>query len=692
MWLFHPIRSDGASILGRGTQCCLAWVAGFVLFVTSNLAQAVTYRVAKDGSGDFTTINAALNAVGQAENAGAGDTVIVQPGTYHERINNNLPSGSSWNSPFTLRAASKGSATIVPPPYDVANNLYTRAILVSGATRHYSIVDGFVLECKDAWDCIKITGSSTSKAHHIRIINSEVKNARNQGILANGLHLEFINLDVHHNGWNDQTHGIYFSKNNNGLIEGCTIHDNFSFGVHFWSSGRDNNNNIVRNNVTYGNGASGILIGSGVDNIAYNNIVYGNGVNFGSSGLRVGSGGPQRNVVYNNTVFGNPKGLEIRQGTDTIVRNNIIYSNGSASANYIDNGTGTIASNNLTVDPKFVDAPNLDFRLRSDSPAIDAGMSISAVTDDFAGVLRPQGGGYDIGAYEFSDSAPPTTACSLSPGSADYCNECGPCDKGVGNCMDDADCASGLQCAADVGSVYGFGATVDVCEPLAPSLANTYTMSASSPDLINPVTNLWDGCTDGKASCTTGSSSLSSFWVEFDLGEVHRLSSARLFGDANDNWRSGSWSLAYKLLPGDGWTTAVDAQNALLNDWSTAELDVFAQFVRVEVNAPAEGTATEARELEIHGAPEEPSAPTPEPTPEPPAPDPEGGESSINCVENADGSKTCSGTLSRECTEPDADGNRQCTVTGVGCAVMTGSPGLFAILLGIGALRRRRRT
>ena len=432
--------------------------------------------------------------------------------------------------------------------------------------------------------------------------------------------------------------------------------------------------------------ASGILIGSGVDNVAYNNIVYGNGVRGSSAGLRVGSQGPLRNALYNNTVFGNPKGIEIRSGSDTIVRNNIIYDNGS---NYIDNGTGTVASNNLTVDPKFVDASGLDFRLRSSSPAIDAGMSISAVTDDFAGVLRPQGGSYDIGAYEFSDNAPPSTACSLSPGSADYCKECGPCEKGVGNCMDDADCASGLQCAADVGSVYGFGTTVNVCEPLAPSLANTYTMSASSAGLGSRVTNLWDGCTDGRPACTTGSESLSSFWVEFDLGEVHRLSSARLFGDANNNWQSSSWSLRYKLLPGDEWTTAADSQNALLNDWSTVSLDIFAQFVRVEVNGSAAGTGTEARELEIYGAPEEPSVPTPEP----PGSDPEGGESSITCVENADGSKTCSGTLSRECTEPDADGNRQCTVTGVGCAGVSGSPGLFALALlwRMGALRRRRK-
>ena len=34
------------------------------------------------------------------------------------------------------------------------------------------------------------------------------------------------------------------------------------------------------------------------------------------------------------------------------------------------------------------------------SPAINAGVTLSTVTTDFDGVSRPQGGVYDIGAYE----------------------------------------------------------------------------------------------------------------------------------------------------------------------------------------------------------------------------------------------------------------------------------------------------
>jgi len=40
-------------------------------------------------------------------------------------------------------------------------------------------------------------------------------------------------------------------------------------------------------------------------------------------------------------------------------------------------------------------------KLSTNSPAIDAGVTISSITTDFFGTSRPQGTGYDIGAYEY---------------------------------------------------------------------------------------------------------------------------------------------------------------------------------------------------------------------------------------------------------------------------------------------------
>jgi hypothetical protein len=56
---------------------------------------------------------------------------------------------------------------------------------------------------------------------------------------------------------------------------------------------------------------------------------------------------------------------------------------------------------NLAVNHEaFVNAADDDYRLASHSPLIDAGTTIQDVTTDRAGLGRPQGRAYDIGAFE----------------------------------------------------------------------------------------------------------------------------------------------------------------------------------------------------------------------------------------------------------------------------------------------------
>jgi len=56
----------------------------------------------------------------------------------------------------------------------------------------------------------------------------------------------------------------------------------------------------------------------------------------------------------------------------------------------------------ITAEPVFVDPDNNDFHLKSNSPGIDAGADLSdLVPFDIEGNKRPQGKGYDIGAYEY---------------------------------------------------------------------------------------------------------------------------------------------------------------------------------------------------------------------------------------------------------------------------------------------------
>ncbi len=85
------------------------------------------------------------------------------------------------------------------------------------------------------------------------------------------------------------------------------------------------------------------------------------------------------------------------------------FGNGSAFADYSRIGTVTgslplSATHPLSGDPRFVDAPNQDYRLRDDSPFINRGLGIIPIYSyfgyDLAGALRTRFGTLDAGAYE----------------------------------------------------------------------------------------------------------------------------------------------------------------------------------------------------------------------------------------------------------------------------------------------------
>lgn len=89
---------------------------------------------------------------------------------------------------------------------------------------------------------------------------------------------------------------------------------------------------------------------------------------------------------------------------------------------YAETGNG---QHSLYGDPLFVNAASHNYHLAAYSPALDAGTSEGAPSVDLDGISRPQGEGYDIGAYEYlltyvvntsddaNDGACNKTHCSL---------------------------------------------------------------------------------------------------------------------------------------------------------------------------------------------------------------------------------------------------------------------------------------
>jgi nitrous oxidase accessory protein NosD len=383
----------------------------------AQVASAATYYVATTGNDANPGTDAApfRTLAKGVKGLKPGDTLYIKSGTYAEALINNIPGGTSWSSPVTVAAAPGQTVTLRPPAGSV------NVLRFAHAARKYIVVDGLILDgINVGYDVVKITFSSSGGAsHHIRIKNSELKNAQitkpnadqskphGQGILITpgSDYNELINLKVHDNGASDFDHGFYISSSYN-LIERSEFYRNAGWGGKLYAQGYSNkvNNNIFRNNKMYqnarvGNRGAGIVVSSGKGNLIYNNLVWGN-----QGGIQIDFGVADAKV-YNNTVYANAKwGILIGSGSQGAkISNNIVYGNsGPAISNQ---GSGTLLSDNLlNVDPKFVNATSKDFRLQGGSLAINTGKTLSEVPKDYAGVSRPQGSSHDIGGYEYTGS------------------------------------------------------------------------------------------------------------------------------------------------------------------------------------------------------------------------------------------------------------------------------------------------
>ncbi len=326
-----------------------------------------------------------------------GATLSVRAGTYAESLMNVIPGGTSWTAPVRV-VAYPGEVVILRP-----NAGAYRVLHFQGARTAFISVEGLVLDAANVgYDAVKITyGAPADSAHHIRLLGCEIKNAPMQGILVTpgSDDNEFIDLNVHHNGRNDFHHGFYISSQRN-LIEHSEIHANAGHGIQLYSGyGVSVHDNVVRGNVVVSNATTGaragVMVSKGARNRVYNNVIVAN-----VRGIHVDYAATDTDV-YNNTLYANEdEGLFIGSGSVAAdVRNNIVYA--STGPNYINLSSTTAQSHNLFgVDPRFTDPARSDYRVRPDSPAVDAGLTLTLVTTDLDGVSRPQHSLLDIGAFE----------------------------------------------------------------------------------------------------------------------------------------------------------------------------------------------------------------------------------------------------------------------------------------------------
>jgi Right handed beta helix region len=353
------------------------------------------------------SISAALGCIGTATGAGAGHTVEVDDGVYVESLDNNVPGGTSWAAPFTLKTRNRRMVTIRP-----ASGAQF-VINFARASNKYIEVNGFILDGANvSFDNVKCHfGTGTGEATFVRLQDNEIENAYNQGVLIvrTCTGAEVIGNTVHDNSriGNDFTHGIYYSASN-GIIADNEVYNEAGWGIHVYDSGGNPTNILIQNNRVYNNarvGARGLGIQAAGENLrVYQNIIYGN-----NGGIAVQYGACRGTQVYNNTVYNNNRnaasthwGVLVAANCRAIqVRNDILFDNNSGAIVDLSGGVNTI-DHNCTTDPLFVNAAAADFRLctAAGQPSVNCTGRSGAIDAGIAVGLPYNGPAPDCGALE----------------------------------------------------------------------------------------------------------------------------------------------------------------------------------------------------------------------------------------------------------------------------------------------------
>ncbi len=244
---------------------------------TSGVATIASYSVvrtvivAKDGSGAYTTIQAAAN------NARPGDLVLVKAGTYSEAP---LLSANGTAAAGIVFENYPGQQPLIEAPGTTEDSRLT----ISG---NYVTVEGF--EITNGWDGVVITGAYDAiLGNYIHENGASCDNQHQycgDGIIVSSTHDILISGNlITRNGLENSSpfhvHGIYLSDYNscncmtNISILGNTIEDHGGAGLHSWDSTAVKTNVLVQGNVFRNNAVEIVFCNTNQSTVTGNTFMH----------------------------------------------------------------------------------------------------------------------------------------------------------------------------------------------------------------------------------------------------------------------------------------------------------------------------------------------------------------------------------------------------------------------------------
>jgi len=429
-----------------------AWAAGWMF--AASTGHAAEYWVSTAGSDTaqgskeepFRTIQRGVKA------ARPGDTVFVRAGRYEEHVSVTADKSGEPDKWLTVSAAPGDERRAVvgteQPRVDGYGSA-SSAFALQGAK--YVRVRGF--KCLAPYRG-RGSGIAVSKSEHIEILNCLTVGGGQGGVDANNC--DFVVLDGVETCFNGGGAGwssgisLFEPRGKQNVIRNCICYGSFDGSSYrtdgngiIVDNGYGNGGALLVNNLCFLNGGKGICSTRSDDCIFLNNTSVANcwQPNQQATAHELSVRGA-RNVVRNNIGVGalpgavgmqvllqysGPKG-NVTIDPKTIECDHNLFFNPASAACVVLAGNRREAltlealrkamphwaGETLSVDPGFVDMQNLDFRLRPDSPALKAGVTVPEAFRDLVGKPRAKGGACSLGCYE--GGYPATAAERPKPG------------------------------------------------------------------------------------------------------------------------------------------------------------------------------------------------------------------------------------------------------------------------------------